>query len=86
MTEEERIAEFWKHHNRTDRYSGEDFFDWHHKLTGSCEMGRNAFVQSHHLNLEDTYTVQEFVDICKNNYGGSTIRKLIEGSEDLSDR
>ena len=76
MTEDERIAEFWKCHNRTDAYSGHDLYDWHHKLTGSCEFGRKQFISDHGLSLDATYTVEEFIRLCEHDYGGRVIQRL----------
>ncbi len=77
MTEEERIAAFWECHNRTDKYSGRDLYQWHHVLTGSCEFGRNEFVKNHGIDIDNSeFTVAEFVKLCKNSYGGKVIRKL----------
>lgn len=63
--------------DRDKKYPAKDFYVWHHRLTGSCEMGRNQFVARHGFDLEnDTFTVQEFIDITKNDYGGDVIRQL----------
>ena len=79
MREDERIAAFWECHNRTDQYSGRDLWIWHHRLTGSCEMGRNQFAQDRGIDIDSSsFTVAEFVALCKDSYGGSTIRKLLE--------
>ena len=79
MPEEERIAEFVKAHpNYRVKYSNRNLYDWHHRLTGSCEMGRNEFVASKGIDLDDESTVEEFVAMCRNSYGCSTIRKLPE--------
>ena len=79
MTEEERIEAFWEYHNRTDKYSGWDLYHWHHVLTGSCEFGRNEFAKSHGIDVDNSeFTVAEFVELCKNSYGGEIIRKLAE--------
>ena len=75
---DERIEEFRKKFNNKDRYQGTDFYKWHNLLTGSCEMGRNNFVSNHSIDLENTFTVKEFIDLCKNDYGGEVIRKLEE--------
>lgn len=50
------------------------------KLTGSCEMGRREFAKSHGYSLteEELLTVEEFIELTKNSYGGSVIRKLRE--------
>lgn len=77
MPEDERIDEFFKTHDSNKKYPARDLYDWHHKLTGSCEAGRMAFVKDHEIDLDtDTYTVSEFVELCKNSYGGDTIKKL----------
>ena len=40
-------------------------------------MGRNNFVRNGGYDLEnDTFTVQEFIGITKNAYGGDIIRQL----------
>ena len=73
---EERIAEFKKTFKANKKYKGTEFYKWHNLLTGSCEMGRNEFVRSHEIDLEDEFTVKEFIDICKNDFGGQIIRML----------
>ena len=79
MPEEERIAAFWREHNQTDKYSGRDLWHWHHRLTGSCEMGRNEFCRDRGIDIDgSTWTVAEFVALCKNSYGGAVIKKLEE--------
>jgi hypothetical protein len=77
MPEEERIAAFVKEHPEYRKpYPNKDLYDWHHRLTGSCEMGRNAFVSDKGLSLDGETTVEDFVRLTQNAYGGSTIRKL----------
>ena len=79
MPEEDRIAEFIKAHPCKDKsYPNQDLFDWHHRLTGSCMAGRNAFVKDRGLSLDGETTVLEFIHLTENSYGGSTIRKLRE--------
>ena len=79
MPEEERIAEFIKAHPDKDKpYPNQDLFDWHHRLTGSCMAGRNAFVKDRGLSLDGETTVEAFIRLTENSYGGSTIRKLRE--------
>ena len=74
---ERRIEEFWKCHNDTDKYPARDLWIWHNKLTGSCKMGRNQFAAEKGIDIDnDSFTVKEFVEMCKNEYGGETIRKL----------
>ena len=77
MPEEERIAEFIKAHPDKDKpYPNQDLFDWHHRLTGSCMAGRNAFVKDRGLTLDGETTVAEFIKLTENAYGGSIIKAL----------
>lgn len=78
MPEDERIAAFIASHEWGQKYQTKDLYQWHHNLTGSCEMGRNAFAQSHGFTLADdeTLTVEEFIALTENSYGGDVIRKL----------
>lgn len=79
MPEEERIAEFIKTHEWGKVYPDKDYFEWHHRLTGSCEMGRMEFARERGLeSLDGSRTVEEFIKLCENSYGGSTIKKLKE--------
>ena len=78
MPEEDRIAEFFKAHSPGVKYPAKDLFVWHNRLTGSCEAGRMSFVRSHDIDLEnDTFTIEEFINLCKDSYGGETIKKLL---------
>ena len=77
MPEEERIAEFIKAHPDKDKlYSHQDLFDWHNRLTGSCEMGRKTFMKDHDLDMDGESTVTRFIDHTKNSYNGSVFRNL----------
>ena len=80
MPEEERIAEFIKAHKWGEKYSAVDFYDWHHKLTGSCDMGRREFAASHGFKVteDELLTVEEFIKLTENSYGSGVIRKLEE--------
>ena len=79
MPEGDRIAEFWKCHENGVKYPARDLYDWHHRLTGSCEMGRNTFAAEHGIDLNsDMFSVAEFVELCGESYGGEIIRKLEE--------
>ena len=73
---EERIKEFKKQFNCTDKYNGKDFFNWHNLLTWSCLQGRESFVKNNEIDLDKKYTVREFIEICKNSYGGEVIKEL----------
>lgn len=83
MSETERIEKFLEETDRKKPYSARYFFDWHHRLTGSCEMGRNAFVREHGFDLDrDTVTLKEFLSLTKDAYGGDIIKKIIEKLEE----
>lgn len=78
MSVEKRIAAFWTCHKRGIKYPTKDFFEWHHKLTGSCLMGRQQFAKDHGVDLEGEMTVEEFIALTKNAFGGDIIKKLEE--------
>ena len=84
MSEEERIDVFLNTFNTTDKYPAKLFYNWHHRLTLSCEMGRQAFVKNHGIDLDnDVFTVREFCELCKNDYGNSVIRKILASIENI---
>ena len=41
-------------------------------------MGRDNFIQNHNINLDDEFTVKEFIEITENSYGGTIIKALKE--------
>ena len=80
MPEDKRIAEFVKAHEWGKQYPSADYYEWHHRLTGSCDMGRSEFAKRHGYKLTDDelLTVEEFIRLTENSYGGSVIKKLRE--------
>nr|DAH67132.1 MAG TPA: hypothetical protein [Caudoviricetes sp.] len=79
MPEEERIVAFVAEHEWGRRYSGRDLYDWHHRLTGSCDMGRKAFAADHGIDVDAVeLTVEEFIRLTRDAYGGDVIRRLEE--------
>lgn len=79
MDVDEKIDRFLEEFEIGIKYPAKKFYEWHHILTGSCEFGRNAFVKNHSIDLEkDTYTVEEFIEITKNDYGSEIIEQLSE--------
>ena len=84
MPEDERIAEFVKAHEWGKQYTSEDYYGWHHRLTGSCDMGRSEFAKRYGYKLTDDelLTVEEFIKLTENSYGGSVIRKLRKAYEE----
>lgn len=59
------------------KYPASEFYRWHHILTGSCEMGRRLFMRDHGINMTDEYTIEEFAEIVKNDFGSDRIAVLI---------
>ena len=78
MDADQAIDKFLEKFKQGTRYPGTDFFDWHHYLTGSCLMGRESFVKSRGLSIDEEYTVDEFIEICEDAYGGEIIKRLKE--------
>lgn len=77
MPEEKRIEAFLEAHREDKKYPAQDLFDWHHRLTGSCMAGRKAFCLNHQIDLEnDSFTVDEFINLTRDDYGGCVIRNL----------
>lgn len=82
MPEEERIDAFLRETDREKTYPTQYFYDWHHRLTGSCDMGRKQFAHDHGIDLEHgMMTLTEFLELTKNAYGGDVIRKVIDRME-----
>lgn len=78
-TEEERIEAFKKQFPEYDvKYDNRDLFVYHHVLTGSCRMGREAFMSNKGLSLDGKTSVRDFVELTKDAYGGDIIKNLPE--------
>ena len=76
MPEEDRIKAFAEEYKPGIAVSNHDLFDWHHRLTGSCLMGRNEFVERHGIDLNASTTPEAFIRLTEHAYGGDVIRKL----------
>ena len=84
MSEEESIEMFVKEHPDLDgEHPCEDFFKWHNILTGSCEMGRTQFCHANSIEMDKAYSVRYFLEITKDAYGCSVIRKVRERYEEV---
>ena len=82
MPEDERIDAFLRETDREKTYPTQYFYDWHHRLTGSCDMGRKQFAQDHGVDLEHgMMTLTVFLELTKSAYGGDVIRKVIDRME-----
>ena len=78
MPEDERIDTFLRETDREKAYPTQYFYDWHHRLTGSCDMGRKQFARDHGVDLErGTMTLAEFLEMTKDAYGSDVIRKIM---------
>ena len=76
---EERIDEFVKQYPKlTTKATGRELYDWHHILTGSCTMGRNEFCRANNVKMEELYTIDYFLKLTENSYGGNVIRQVRE--------
>ena len=78
MPENERIEAFLTETDRNCEYPVQYFYDWHHRLTGSCDMGRRQFAREHGIDLaKDTMTLDKFLELTKDAYGREVIRKVL---------
>jgi hypothetical protein len=78
MDTEQKIEMFIKEFKPDIKYPAKSFYEWHHKLTGSCEFGRNAFVKNHNIDMNGEYTVSEFIKYTRDAYGRNVIEMLAE--------
>ena len=76
--EEEKIDAFKNHFpDFSFSVSAKELFHWHHVLTGSCKQGRLSFCKSKGIDIEnDFFTINEFIEITKDSYGGDIIKRL----------
>ena len=79
MDSEQAIEMFLEEFSPGKKYPARDFYMWHNRLTGSCEFGRNKFVREHGIDIDNgMYTVEEFIEITVNDFGGEVIKQLSE--------
>ena len=84
MPEDERIDTFLRETDREKAYATQYFYGWHHRLTGSCDMGRKQFARDHGVDLNHgMMTLTEFLELTKNAYGGDVIRKTISKMQEV---
>ena len=82
MPQEARIEAFLQEIEPNKAYPTMVFYDWHHRLTGSCEMGRKAFAEDHNVDLDGKMTREEFFALTKDAYGGSIIREAMRAAQE----
>ena len=85
MPQEERITAFLDAIKPNTEYPVMTLYDWHHRLTGSCEAGRKAFAKDHGIDLSADMTREEFFELTKDAYGGSVIREAMRIAEHEED-
>jgi hypothetical protein len=78
MSVEDRIDAFVEAHSYDKEYLVSDYYEWHGKLTLSCEMGREAYLENNGLQMDDTMSVARFINLTKSEYGGGIIKQLEE--------
>lgn len=80
LSTEERIDGFTsKFPNVYKKIKAIDLFEWHNKLTGSCEMGRLQFCRDKGIDVNlDSFTILEFIKLTENSYGRDIILMLKE--------
>ena len=79
MSKEDRILAFNKHFTDDKAYPNSELYEWHHILTGSCDMGRREFAKQHGIDVENgKMTAKEFISLTENSYGKEIIKKLKE--------
>ena len=60
-----------------------ELFVLHNLLTGSCKFGREQFCANHGISLDDSMTMQEFINRTRNDYGCHAIVVLESVYQDL---
>ena len=81
LPQEERITAFLDAIKPNTEYPVMTLYDWHHRLTGSCEAGRKAFAKDHGIDLSADMTREAFFELTKDAYGGSVIREAMKIAE-----
>ena len=81
LPKEERITAFLDAIKPNTAYPAMTLYDWHHRLTGSCEAGRKAFAKDHGIDLSADMTREAFFELTKDAYGGSVIREAMKIAE-----
>ncbi len=76
---EERMNDFVNTYPSLDMTAPcRELYNWHHILTGSCDMGRREFCNAHGIDMEKDYTIRYFLDVTSNDYGKDAIRQVRE--------
>ena len=73
---EQKIELVCKKYKIDQKFTGKFFYDLHHYLTGSCDMGRKTFFEDHNLRLDKLYSFKDFIALTENAYNGNIIKLL----------
>ena len=77
MDEDDRIDAFLEVFPDLDAPApNRELYDWHHRLTGSCELGRDMFVRDRGIDLDGETSVRDFLRLVRNSYGGEIIQAV----------
>ena len=76
MPDEERCEAFAQEHEAGREYPNRDYFEWHHRLTGSCLMGREEFAREHGVDMDGSMTPEDFIRLTEKAFGGDVIKQL----------
>ena len=75
----EKIKEmFLQEFSKKEKMTVKELYDWHGLLTGSCRFGRSQFQEEHGLKDTDELTLEQFVELTKDAFGGPKIKELLK--------
>ena len=75
----EKIKEmFLQEFSKKEKMTVKELYDWHGLLTGSCRFGRSQFQEEHGLKDTDEFTLEQFIELTQDAFGGSRIKELIK--------
>ena len=80
MSTDDRIAEFIKTYPTISIcIQNTELFEWHGRLTGSCQQGRESFARNHEIDIiNGSMTIADFISLTENADGGKIIKQLKE--------
>ena len=78
-----RIQHFIDTHSLFEEYTGQELFDWHDYLTGSCKAGKYKFCRDNNVDFDKKYTVLYFLNLVKDSYKPEIIEQVIKQYEKL---
>lgn len=78
-----RIQHFINTHSLREEFTGQELFDWHDYLTGSCKVGKYKFCRDNNVDFNKKYTVLYFLNLVKDSYKPEIIEQVIKQYEKL---